>query len=84
MHAHVLRLVSVVNMATVLEGVLPTSRVLLYVLLAKGLNANDIHKEMFLFTVGSCVSVNSSQLGGKRFIDDDGVEMEVRKWLRQQ
>jgi hypothetical protein len=27
---------------------------------------------------------SGSQLGGKRFADDEEVETEVRKWLRQQ
>jgi hypothetical protein len=47
-HAQVQRLVSVVKMATVLEGVVPKSSVLLCVFLwTKGLNAEDIYKEMF-------------------------------------
>jgi hypothetical protein len=47
-HAHVPRLVSVVEMATVLE-VFTTKeqRSVLRFLWAKGLNAKDIHKEMF-------------------------------------
>jgi hypothetical protein len=46
-HAQVQRLVSVVKMATVLEGVLPKSDVLLCVLLwARALNAKDTHKEI--------------------------------------
>jgi hypothetical protein len=51
---------------------------------AKGLNAKDIHKEMFLFTVGSICRVKRSQLGGKYFADDEEVETEVWGWLRQQ
>jgi hypothetical protein len=43
---------------------------------AKGLNAKDIHKEMF--------PVYGFQLGGKRFADDEHIDTEVRKWLRQQ
>jgi hypothetical protein len=56
--AHVQRLVSVVKMATVLEGILPKSSVLLCVffLLAKRLNAKDIHKEMFPVYGGKCIS----------------------------
>jgi hypothetical protein len=54
-------------------------------LLAKGLNAKDIHKKKcFLFTVGSVCRVKRSQLGGRRFADDEEFETEVRKWLRQQ
>jgi hypothetical protein len=30
------------------------------------------------------VAYSGSQLGGKRFADDEEVETEVRKWLRQQ
>jgi hypothetical protein len=44
---------------------------------AKGLDAKDIHKEVF-------VAQSGSQLCGKRFADDEEVETEVRKWLRQQ
>jgi hypothetical protein len=43
-HAHVQRLVSVVRMATV-------QRSLVRFLWAKELNAKDIHKEIFPFTV---------------------------------
>jgi hypothetical protein len=42
-------------MVIVLEGVLPKSSVLLCVFLrAKGLNAKDIHKEMFPVYGGKC------------------------------
>jgi hypothetical protein len=51
---------------------------------AAGLNAEDIHKEMFLFTVGSVCRVKRFHFGGKRFADDEEVETEVQKWLRQQ
>jgi hypothetical protein len=30
------------------------------------------------------VALSSSQLGGKHFADDEEVEMEAQKWLRQQ
>jgi hypothetical protein len=30
------------------------------------------------------VANSGSQLGGKRFADDEEVESEVRKWLKQQ
>jgi hypothetical protein len=30
------------------------------------------------------VTYSSSQLSGKHFTDDEGVEMDVWKWLRQQ
>jgi hypothetical protein len=56
-HARVKRLVSVVRMATVLEFVLSKSSVLLCVFVwANGLNAKDIHKEMFLVYGGKCLS----------------------------
>jgi hypothetical protein len=41
-------------------------------------------KKRFLFTVGNVCHVNGSQLGDKRFADDEEVEIEVRKWLRKQ
>jgi hypothetical protein len=41
-------------------------------------------KKFFLFTVGRVCRVKRFSLGGKRFADDEEVETEVRKWLRQQ
>jgi hypothetical protein len=41
-------------------------------------NAKDINIEIFP------VYVKRFHLGGKRFADDEEVEREVRKWLRQQ
>jgi hypothetical protein len=41
-------------------------------------------KKYFLCTVGSVFRVKRFSLGGKRFADDEEVETEVRKWLRQQ
>jgi hypothetical protein len=41
-------------------------------------------KKCLLFTVGSVCCVSGSHLGGKHFADDEEVETEVRKWLRQQ
>jgi hypothetical protein len=38
----------------------------------------------FLFAVGSVCRVKRFITGCKRFVDDEEVEMEVRKWLRQQ
>jgi hypothetical protein len=40
-------------------------------------------KKYFLFTVGSVYRVKRSQLGGKRFADDEEIETEVRKLLWQ-
>jgi hypothetical protein len=54
---------------------------------AKRLNAKDIHKEMFHVYNGKCLSHkvvhNWIKKRGKRFADDEEVETEVRKWLRQ-
>jgi hypothetical protein len=54
----------------------------------KGLNARDIHKEMFPVYGGKCLSCKAVHKWveklGKRFADDEEVETEVRKWLRQQ
>jgi hypothetical protein len=51
---------------------------------AKGLDAKDINKEMSPVYGGSVCCVKRFPLGGKRFADDEEVETEVRKWLRQQ
>jgi hypothetical protein len=58
---------------------------------AKGLNAMDIHKEMFSVNCGKCLSckavhnwVKKLPPWGRRFSHDEKVETEVRKWLRQQ
>jgi hypothetical protein len=48
---------------------------------AKELNAKDIHKEIFLFNVGSVRRVKRFHLGGKYFADDEEIETEVRKCL---
>jgi hypothetical protein len=40
-------------------------------------------KNCFLFTVGNICRVRRSCLGDKRFADDEELETEVRKWLRQ-
>jgi hypothetical protein len=41
-------------------------------------------KICFLFAVRSICGLKRLQLGGKRFANDEEVETEVRKWLRQQ
>jgi hypothetical protein len=55
---------------------------------AEGLKAEDTHKEIFLLYGGKCLSRKVFQKWveklGKRFSDDEEVETEVRKWLRQQ
>jgi hypothetical protein len=54
----------------------------------KGINTKDIHKEMFRVYVGKCLSRkavhNWVEKRDKRSADDEEVETEVRKWLRQQ
>jgi hypothetical protein len=40
-------------------------------------------KKCFLLTVGSVCRVKRFHLCGKRFADDEEVETEARKWLRQ-
>jgi hypothetical protein len=75
-------------MATVLEAILPKSYVLLCVLWARGLNAQDINKEIFPVYSRKCLSCkavhNWVKKRGKRFVDEEEVETEVQKWLRQQ
>jgi hypothetical protein len=41
-------------------------------------------KKYFMFRVGNFYRVKRFSLGVKRFADDEEVEKEVRKWLRQQ
>jgi hypothetical protein len=77
-------------MNTVLEGCATEEQrsVVRFFLWAKGASAKDIHKEMFPVYGGKCLSrkaVHSCvDKRGKRFADDEEVETEVRKWLRQQ
>jgi hypothetical protein len=57
MHAHVQKLVSVVKMVTVLEVCTTEEQhSVVHLLWAKGLNANNIHKEMFPVYGGKCLS----------------------------
>jgi hypothetical protein len=68
---------------------LPKSSVLLCVILwAEGLDAKDIHKEMFSVYGGKCFSCkmvhNWVKKHGKYSTADEEVEMEVPKRLRQQ
>jgi hypothetical protein len=55
---------------------------------AEGLNAKDIQKEMFPVYGGKCFSCkvvhNWVEKCGEHFTDDEEVEMEVQKWVRQQ
>jgi hypothetical protein len=56
-HAHVQRLISIIKMATVLEEcTIKEQRSVMRFLWAKGLNAKDIHKEMFPVYGGKCLS----------------------------
>jgi hypothetical protein len=44
----------------------------------------DFHEEMFPIYVWKCLSRKAfHKLDSKRFADDEEVETEVRKWLRQ-
>jgi hypothetical protein len=73
-------------MATVLEEyATKEQRSAVRFLWAKGLNAKDIHKEMFPVYGGKCLSRKAvHNWAEKRFADDEEVETEARKWLRQQ
>jgi hypothetical protein len=52
---------------------------------AEGRYAKDIQKEMFPVYGGKSLSRKAiSQLDGNRFVDDEEVKPEVRKWLRHQ
>jgi hypothetical protein len=74
-------------MATVLEECnIEEQRSVVRFLWAKGLNAKDIHKEMFPFYGGKCLSLKVvhdlvEKVSQGRATDD---ETEVRNWLRQQ
>jgi hypothetical protein len=68
-----------------LEGVLIKSSVLLCVFFVDKNSMQRIFtKKCFLFTVGSVCSVKQSKSGCKCFTDDEEIETEVQKWLRQQ
>jgi hypothetical protein len=68
-------------MATVLEEcTTERQRSVVCILLAKRI----FIKKSFLFTVGSVCRVKRFHLGGRSFADDEEVETEVWKWLRQQ
>jgi hypothetical protein len=90
--AHILRLVLVVIMATVLEMcVTEEQRSIVRFLWAKDSMQMIFIKRCFLFTVGNVSRVKrfttgsrNCQLRGRYFADDEEVETEVRKWLRQQ
>jgi hypothetical protein len=76
-------------MTTVLEAyTTDEQRCVVRFLWAKGHNAKDIHKEMYSVYGGECLSRkavhNWVEKRGKCFADDDEVETEVWKWLRQE
>jgi hypothetical protein len=54
----------------------------------KGLNAKDIHKEMFPVYGGKCLSVKRFGTGSRGSLSDvpkwQMMPYQVRKWLRQQ
>jgi hypothetical protein len=80
-HEDVQRLVLVVKMATVLEKCITEGKLLLCDICGQKDSKQRIFaKKYLLFAVGSVCF--GSQLGSKRFADDE--EVEVRKWLRRQ
>jgi hypothetical protein len=84
-HAHVLRLVSIVKMATVFEVyTTEEQRSVVRFCGRKDSMRRILIKKCFLFTVRSVCRVKPIRLGGKRFADDEEVETEVRKWFGQQ
>jgi hypothetical protein len=50
----------------------------------KRTQSKDIHKEIFPAYVGKCLSHKAVPFWWDIFADDEEVETEVRKWLRQQ
>jgi hypothetical protein len=80
-HAHVQRLVTVVKMATMLEEYITKEQrtVVLFFSARKDSVQRIFIKKCFLFMLGSVCRVKR-----QRFADDEEVETEVRKWLRQQ
>jgi hypothetical protein len=50
----------------------------------KRLNAKDIHKGMFSLYDGKCFSRKMFPSWRQHFADDEEVETELRKWLKQQ
>jgi hypothetical protein len=75
-------------MATVLqECAIEEQRSVMRFLWSKGLNAKDIHKEMFAVYGGKCSSCkafhNWVEKHVRIFADDEVVATGLRKWLRQ-
>jgi hypothetical protein len=84
-HARVQRLVSVVKMAALLEGCTTEEQRSLVRFCGQEESLQRIFiNKCFLFTMGRVRRVKRFTTGGKYFADDEEVETEVRKWLRQQ
>jgi hypothetical protein len=78
-HAHVQRLVSVVKMAIVLEGIIPKNSVPLCVFYGQNDSMQRIFtKKYFLFMLGSVCNIKQFILGGKYFADDEEVETAAK------
>jgi hypothetical protein len=85
-HAQAQKLVSVAKTATVPQECITEEQrsVLCFFFCGKNDSVQNIFiKKSFLFTVVSECRVKWFQLGGKCFADDEEVETEVRKWLKQ-
>jgi hypothetical protein len=82
-HAHVQRLVSVAKMATVFEERITENQHSVALFCVQEDSMISV-KKCFLFMLESDCRVKRLHLGGKRIADDEEVETEVRKWLRQQ
>jgi hypothetical protein len=87
--ARVQRLVAVAKMATVFDGYTTEERrSVVRFLWAKGLNTKVIHKDIFLFTVGSVCRVKRFTTGSRNSLKDTRKSQmmpeQVRKWLKQQ
>jgi hypothetical protein len=86
-HAHVQRLVSVVKMATVLEVCTAEEQrsFVLFFFVGKRTQCKGYAQRNV-----SCLrwevfgALSGSQLGSRRFADDEEIETEVWKWRRQQ
>jgi hypothetical protein len=88
-HALVQKLVLVVKMATVLEDVQPKNSGFFCVFLwTEGLNAKDIHKEMFPVYGGNYFLLNRFTIGSRNSLNvvrkSQMMPDQVREWLRQQ
>jgi hypothetical protein len=84
-HAHLPTMVSVVKMASVLKCTTEEQRSDVQFLWADGLNAKDIHKEMFPVYDGKCLLCKAFHNWVEIFSQGRStVADQVRKWLRQQ